>query len=357
MGRLSLGSTDLKLVGAGNTQIQRISVGTTEIWTAKLLRNLITEDFLTGGVSLTGASYPFWQKRMSFTNDNYQALSAAGTGVYRTGSGGTDSSDGSDFYYHRTPIPVQPWGSLRINTWGAHPSPGIVLFSEASGNQLYAQIGSTAWRIFTGPVGGSKTIVDSGSHSLTVGDVAQFFVDRDGYLVFKYGETVLSRVLLSSIANLPTGRYVGFSMGRGTNRGAEFRAGTTAFNLHNYKINADYALPTPTTDPQVIPIVAQGDSLSVDGSYRVLLPAGTYTAVVLLVSSGYRSDFTDLVVRTSAGDQTLPFNAPDSSGLLDATVTFTVPAGGSLVTFMLKNKSTNTTNRTIRPGDFSLTIY
>ena len=357
MGRISLAASEIKLISVGAQAIQRVSIGTTEIWTAKLLRNLVTEDFLTGGTSLTGSAYPFWQKRMSFTGDNYQALSAAGTGVYRTGSGATDSSDGSDFYYHRTPIPVQPWGSLRINTWGAHPSPGIVLFSEASGNQLYAQIGSSAWRVFTGTVGGSKTIIDSGSHALAVGDVAQFFVDRDGYLVFKYGETQLSRVLLSSIASLPTGRYVGFSMGRNSNRGAEFRAGTTAYNLSNYKITSDYALPTPTSEPGVIPIVAQGDSLPVDGSYRISLPAGTYTAVIHAVTSGYRSDFTDLVVRTSAGDQTLPFNAPDSSGLLDATLTFTVPAGGSLVTFLLKNKSTNTTNRTIRTGDFTLTVY
>lgn len=48
MGRISLAASEIKLISVGAQAIQRVSIGTTEIWTAKLLRNLVTEDFLTG---------------------------------------------------------------------------------------------------------------------------------------------------------------------------------------------------------------------------------------------------------------------------------------------------------------------
>lgn len=162
-----------------------------------------------------------WVRRVSWTYDNFAISSNQ---LYRTGSGGVDTSDGTDAYiWGAATVTANQFSQLYIATISGFPSAGVVLGTDAGGTTagLWAEVSTSGWRIFSAvPASGSKTILASGAGTYTAGGVLR--LEKSGNVAtLRYKGAVLG----TYTGTLPSGLYVGVRAGQGSCRSDDWSGG------------------------------------------------------------------------------------------------------------------------------------
>lgn len=164
---------------------------------------------------------PPYSRKVAWSGDYYNYGSGL---IYRTGSGGNDSSDGNDAYLYGTESAnLDQYGKITITTLTDYPGPGIVLRvtspNSASSLGVFAQIGRSNWRIFTARPGVSgRTIVDSGTYAFGAsGGIFEFYLRPDDTGAIMWNGQIVKNVLFAA-GVIPAGLNIGFQAGNGSNR-------------------------------------------------------------------------------------------------------------------------------------------
>lgn len=310
-----IGSTPATKAYFGTTLASKIYLGSDLIWP---LSSGISDDFNRANGNLTTP----WVRYVSYAFDNY---AITGNQLYRTGSGGTDGSDGNDAYiYNSATSTSDQYAEIDLPTLTSSVMAGVVLghTNTAGTNAILAQINTTGWRIIIGIPGNTsgRTIVASGSGTFTQG--AKFRAERIGNIVrVSYDGHMLGTY---SSASLPSGTFIGVCAGNGSNRLDNFAGGSissftiayafTPTHTDNFnRANGDLSSVAPWEDAgvtsasrvQVVSNSIQGQGAVNTRCYYATTPNGTVLGTYYKV---------DIVSISGSGKCGVAFAAQSNSG-------------------------------------------